>query len=1064
MALTVELLRPEDLLFLRVEGINLRLDLASPRGPRLVREDRNQPAFLFFHFPPQSIAEESYFDARNPTGSTQSNTTETPKAPGEVPARAASASRLVFRLPDDVESVPYSTEGLLEWSRWLLNVAPVALMPAQPTEEQRASAPEVIEPAPIETAIELPYRLVLSPSADVEWRHARVPVRHRSRTELWHTRLAHRPASGGPIAGEALPALELTARNPALLRAVWSPDFQPLNPPGPALDRSPFHTSLTPRNRYQIVARTSAFHGFAENDGRPAVPKPIQADRLFLSALGGWLRSRGAWGPPSLSVAGEQFRDRWFDELGALTATDRPADDRELPTAARTLVERVPKDLLTAGVIDANAGLLDPAALEPPPELNVPSAQVLDLSEWIHLATQGRDHYVRIVTEGQLCPFGHRAALVQISERRFEAAPSGPTQGAPVAYLRRRAYIVVREPEKSYFREVRDEFSRSLPLGRSVRILTLVTPNIEDPEKPPSQISGTDGSFWVRVAGKEFPFPIVARDLMDHDVHFPAPLIFVPDGAKEAAHQTVRAEYVKLDPRRACPVPGQKVAFAPPTPERPDDTALTATALYFTMAEGGRDCLPQLDKAEVRIPALEALAGVGTVTTIKLYKPYVGEGLDGEAGVFAELETPLAVGFSADKAGGIATPNLSVKGISRELGPVAGTLDSAANGQFHPKDFFPKAEAAKLFGSVSLEDLLSADAIKVGAPTIRTEIFPPPPAPPREIVTSFDWEPRVKGDLKGIVETDAATRLRIHGRQIKPVGSGSEGGRFELSGELTAFQVYLAKVVRLRFDKFRFAAASGQKTDVQVQLADQEPVTFEGALEFVRRLAEVLPKGVFGQDGPSLDLSPTGLTVGYSLGLPTLSIGVFALQNIRLSTQLMLPFLNGKPRFDFSFAERHHPFLLTVFILGGGGFLHLALDAERVIMVEGQLEFGGALHLDIGVATGSVHVLAGFYFRIEFRIEANEAELSAFFEVAGEVSVLGIISVSVLFHVSLSFFPTPTPVRVRGRATLVVAVKIIFTIKVELTVEKTFTAPDGDPVFRDMLSPSDWQSYARAFA
>src|SRR5260370_30947958 len=74
----------------------------------------------------------------------------------------------------------------------------------------------------------------------------------------------------------------------------------------------------------------------------------------------------------------------------------------------------------------------------------------LDLSEWVHVAAQGRDHYVRIVYEGHLYPFGHRAALIKITERKFSdtALPEGGT--TPVAHMIQREYIVVREPEKSY--------------------------------------------------------------------------------------------------------------------------------------------------------------------------------------------------------------------------------------------------------------------------------------------------------------------------------------------------------------------------------------------------------------------------------------------------------------------------------------------------------------------------------------------------------------------------------------------------------------------------------------
>jgi hypothetical protein len=69
----------------------------------------------------------------------------------------------------------------------------------------------------------------------------------------------------------------------------------------------------------------------------------------------------------------------------------------------------------------------------------------LSVSEWRHRGTMGRDHYVRVVYEGYLFPFGHRASVIKITERKFHP----DLAGNPV-YLRQRMYLVVREPEKVY--------------------------------------------------------------------------------------------------------------------------------------------------------------------------------------------------------------------------------------------------------------------------------------------------------------------------------------------------------------------------------------------------------------------------------------------------------------------------------------------------------------------------------------------------------------------------------------------------------------------------------------
>jgi hypothetical protein len=60
--------------------------------------------------------------------------------------------------------------------------------------------PPLIWPGSNETAIEMPYRLIISPNQYGAWAHASKPVSSQAgRTELWHTRLGIRPAAGQPI-------------------------------------------------------------------------------------------------------------------------------------------------------------------------------------------------------------------------------------------------------------------------------------------------------------------------------------------------------------------------------------------------------------------------------------------------------------------------------------------------------------------------------------------------------------------------------------------------------------------------------------------------------------------------------------------------------------------------------------------------------------------------------------------------------------------------------------------------------------------------------------------------
>ena len=162
----------------------------------------------------------------------------------------------------------------------------------------------------------------------------------------------------------------------------------------------------------------------------------------------------------------------------------------------------------------------------------------LDLSEWVHVAAQGRDHYVRIVYEGELKPFGNEAALIKVTERKFEE--QGPIVGA---YLRQRMFIVVRRPVKEFA-----EDDRAMPF-KKVRLTTLVTPDIAYPEVIP----GTERSFWVEVktgpgAGDEarFMFHGVGTDIAGNEADFTIPMMFVSrretsDTCRSLTRSTTRA-------------------------------------------------------------------------------------------------------------------------------------------------------------------------------------------------------------------------------------------------------------------------------------------------------------------------------------------------------------------------------------------------------------------------------------------------------------------------------------------------------------------------------------------
>ena len=247
------------------------------------------------------------------------------------------------------------------------------------------------------TALEVPYRLILSPVEPAHWIHADEAVKHNGRTELWHTRLTTGTRNFGP---EGL----------TKVRAIWSPDY-PITDFSPFLDPPlPFRMSLDQPDRKMLVDLMVGFNK-KTSTGVAYYPQASNASRLHLSALGSLLEVEGNW--------------------------------------------------------------------EPRPDK-------VDLAQWRHVATSGRDHYVRVVYAGFLCPFGNAASLIKVTERKFESI-TGDVKKKRVAVLRQRFFIVVREQIKQYFGQNHQFSGRNFPFTQ-IEIITRVTPNLAAPGEGKSAI------------------------------------------------------------------------------------------------------------------------------------------------------------------------------------------------------------------------------------------------------------------------------------------------------------------------------------------------------------------------------------------------------------------------------------------------------------------------------------------------------------------------------------------------------------------------------------------------
>ena len=146
-------------------------------------------------------------------------------------------------------------------------------------------------------------------------------------------------------------------------------------------------------------------------------------------------------------------------------------------------------------------------------------------------------------------------------------------------------------------------------------------------------------------------------------------------------------------------------------------------------------------------------------------------------------------------------------------------------------------------------------------------------------------------------------------------------------------------------------------------------------------------------------------------------------------------------------------------LLGGGGYFGIEIGLGGVKTLEASFELGAVLALDFGVASGSVSVMAGVY----FKLSSGGGTILGYLRIRGEVDVLGLISASITLAMELGYDAG----KVVGRASIIVEVSIaFFSTSVSISCEKKFAGSSGDPTFVELMGPVDgpWAEYCAAFA
>jgi hypothetical protein len=1046
-------LRPEDLLVVDVEVSNLQL---SADGSSLERADPAADAYLIFHFPAQHIAERAFWEAEN---------SKETAGPPPVPALAAGETRLAFKLAPGITSMAFSIESLLDWSALVPSLPGNALPPGA------VAGPPPGGPSAAQTAIEFPYRLFLSPDATATWTHRKSVFTSGNRTEIWHSRLT--PPRGRP----STPVRAVGRRNvPDRIRtSLASRDLDDL------VTLSGDFT-IRPKNFAELGMNPAQWFAMLQHAGllgKTFPPTPIDADEFIISALGATARLRGRWDYPPLNLLSQK-------DLLSFLGMPTPSMEQYEHIAGQgrdQYVRVVRRGVLHSGhrasVVKVTERRFEPRLVR---TIDTPAG---------HVGIFGTTAYLR----------QYYQVIVQEPLKRYDELAGG------------------------YANKGVDRPFRSLEMPfRTLRYTTLVSPKIDFPCGSPDTIEAAlrpqyimlhpmpaepqallqyeldfqafvqaaveqqfKCFFWVKVGGADFPFGIVGTDWEENVITFDTPVLFIP---YEALGKTDAAKIVDVfnnDPsplRTQRPIANQNIAIADPTGSKPTSTRLPVETVTF-----GLEALPanpdpplpptylatwvlKMRSAQVHLESVEQLTGQRDPTSITLSAQYLKDGVGpkNRSGAFADLGDARAVKFSGPSGGGVARPDSEVKVISSKVGAVGKAFVGA-----NPPTKADLAElfgGAKLFGYIKLIDILadmdivgldvSFEAADLSEAELAARLADPNarlPIPvlrtrrlPAAVESRFVWKPALKS--AGILDL-ASAELVLDVRTVTPLNGASATS--EVRGELRHFALNFFSVLRVELVRLAFSALPGRKPDVT---AEGCRLTFQGPLTFVNSLRNVLPDNGFS-DPPAVEVTASGISAGYTLGIPSVGVGIVSIENLSLSAMLTVPFNDQPANVRFALSERHHPFIVTVTLFGGGGFFALAVSAKGVEQVEAAIEFGGNVSINLGVASGGVHVMAGIY----FSKTKTDVTLTGYLRVGGYLSVLGLITISVEFYLAFAYRKAGGGSEVYGQASVTVTVKVAcFSKSVSLTVERSFEGAPGDPTFEDVIDPPDWEQYCLAFA
>ncbi|HYC28714.1 MAG TPA: hypothetical protein VEB42_07855, partial [Chitinophagaceae bacterium] len=322
------------------------------------------------------------------------------------------------------------------------------------------------------------------------------------------------------------------------------------------------------------------------------------------------------------------------------------------------------------------------------------------------------------------------------------------------------------------------------------------------------------------------------------------------------------------------------------------------------------------------------------------------------------------------------------------------TYNNLKQFRFQPAEFF-KALEAKILGSIRLKDILGIDFNVPNVTYLPAQ---------KKVAYNFITDKLEEKDLGLIKFIPSANSKQDRTKiQVYAEKSWNNANDYASFSRLNNFAISIkplgSDLLKVFFDEIKISSSSQRSKEVSVKIGDVE---FDGVLNFLAALAEKVK-----MPGTGIRVIPSfsGIEVGYSLPLPSISSPGFNFANIKLDMALYVHFPTSrevKPiTISIGLNRPEDKFILSAGIYGGRGHFVLEATPDRVIGIDTALEFGGIFALDIGIAKGQAFLMAGIRYQKDNL--TGVVLLTGYITCGGSMTVYGFITVGVLFLMLIEY-------------------------------------------------------------